>query len=416
MNIGLVIQESIALTLSFLKANKLRSLLSVIGITIGIFCIVFISTATHSLEQNLRQNVDKMGDNIIYVQKWPWGFGGNYQWWDYLNRPESTLKEYKRLKKEGSKDVIRSMAYTFDFGGNKITSSLEEVTDVSAKGVMGDFFEINKWDMATGRTFNDFEIETGKNTCIVGYNLAMNLFAGENPVGRDVRFNGYKATIVGVIEEQGTSLGGPQYDDIILLPSIFAGKFAKAGTRGVSSAIVVKGYDKVDLKPLTYEIKRIMRSMRKLRPKDKDNFAINKLTMFSDGLDQTFGMLDIPTIIIGGFSLLVGGFGIANIMFVSVKERTGIIGLQKALGARRIFIMSQFLFESMLLCLIGAFMGILLVIGIGLFITYMWEFKIFFSLPIFLVWSLVSVLIGLVAGIAPALSASGMDPVEALRK
>jgi len=416
MNIGLLLKESIALSLGFLRANKLRSFLSVLGITIGIFCIVAIFTATYSLEQNIRSNVDKMGDKIVYIQKWPWGFGGSYQWWDYLNRPETDIREYKRVAKESNKELVKNTAFSFEFGGNKAKSALEEISDVKIQAVMGDFFQINQWELAAGRTFTDFETTKGKNTAIVGYNLALNLFAGANPVGRSLKVNGHKVNIIGVLELQGQSLGGPQYDDIVVLPGLFATKFKKPNTRGVGSAIIIKGHETVELKLLDFEIKRIMRSLRKLRPKEKDNFAINKLTMVSDNLSQTFGIIDIVAVIIGGFSLLVGGFGIANIMFVSVKERTGIIGLQKALGAKRKFIMSQFLFEAILLCVVGAIIGILIVVGLGYLASTFSSFQIFYSSSIFASGIGFSILIGIVAGIAPALLAARMDPVVALRK
>ena len=416
MNFFTHIRESILLTFNFLRANKLRSFLSVLGITIGIFCIVAILTATYSLEQNIRSNVDKMGDNIIYIQKMPWGFGGSYEWWDYINRPEASIQEYKRIADEGNPKLIKETAFFYEFRNNTVKSKIEEISGVKATAVMGSFFEINQWNVKYGRSFTHFENTTGKNVGILGYNIASNLYHGDNPLGKEIKLNGSKITVIGILEKQGNSIGGPQYDDVIVLPGIYAKRFAKPNSNGVSSAIVVKGADNIALKQVDVEVTRIMRSIRKLRPRDKDNFAINKLTMFSESLDQTFGVIDMVAVVIGIFSLLVGGFGIANIMFVSVKERTPIIGLQKSLGAKRSFIMSQFLIEATFLCIIGALIGILIVIGLGFVASRFTEFKIFYSMSIFL-WGIgISVFIGVLAGIAPALLAARMDPVVAIRK
>ncbi|MEY2924355.1 MAG: hypothetical protein RLZZ337_903 [Bacteroidota bacterium] len=386
-----------------------------LGITIGIFCIVAIFTATYSLEQNIRSNIDKLGDKIVYVQKWPWAFGGNYQWWDYMNRPEADISEYKRFRNESNKEIVSQTAYLFQFGSNKLKSKTEELTDVTVMAVMGSFFEINQWEILAGRRFTELELNKGKNVAVVGYKVALYLFNGQNPIGKTFKFNGYNITIIGVLEEQGQSMGSQQYDDNIVIPGVFATRFAKPNTNGVSSSIVIKGQENAEMSLLEFEIKRVMRSTRKLRPKDEDNFAINKLTMFSDGLSQTFGVIDAVAGVIGFFSLLVGGFGIANIMFVSVKERTSIIGLQKALGARRKFIMSQFLFEAVFLCIIGALLGILIVIGLSFIVESFTDFKIFFSSKIIALGIGISIFIGLIAGIAPALLAARMDPVEAIR-
>lgn len=411
------LREAILLTFNFLRSNKLRSLLSVLGITIGIFCIVAILTATHSLEQNIRANLDKMGDKVVYIQKWPWGFGGGtYEWWDYVNRPEATLKEYQRFVKEVKPDIIKQTGYTFDFGRNKLKSPVEELTNVKVNAVDGSFLEINQWNVFLGRTFTAFELNKGKNVGILGYNIAVNLYGGANPIGRDVKINGVNISIIGVLEKQGNSLGGPQYDDVLVLPAKYATRFAKPNSNGVGSAIVVKGHDHIKLSQLDYEIKRVMRPMRRLKPKEKDDFAINKLTMFSDNLSQTFGVIDAVASVIGFFSLLVGGFGIANIMFVSVKERTSIIGLQKALGAKRRFILSQFLFEAVALCIIGALIGIALVVGLGFLATHFTDFTIYYSASVFTVGLAISIFIGLIAGLAPANMASKLDPVVALRK
>lgn len=409
--------EALNLTYSFLKGNKLRSLLSMLGVTIGIFCIVLVLTATYSLEKNIRANIDKLGDNILYIQKWPWAFGGGgYRWWDYMNRPEASLKEYERLRSEGNKDLILYTSFFFEAGDNTIKSHSEEIKDGRLTAVQGDFFEINQWPIDQGRAFTKFEMDKGRNAAILGYEIAHSLFPAGNAVGKRIKINGIFTEVVGMLQKQGTAMGGNNYDERILIPAQYGLRFSRPGKAGVSSSIVIKGFEEVSLSQLEFEVNRIMRSQRKLRPKDDNNFAINKLTMFSDGLNQTFMVINLVGWLIGGFSLLVGGFGIANIMFVSVKERTSIIGLQKALGAKRSFIIGQFLLESVILSIIGAIAGISAVIVLGFLVSNFTEFTIYQSASIIIQGVFVSAFIGIIAGLIPAYSAAKLDPVVALRK
>ncbi len=410
------LSEAFNLTISFLRANKLRSFLSMLGVTIGIFSIVLVLTATYSLERNIRDNIDKLGDNIVYVQKWPWSFGSGYKWWEYMNRPEASLKEYRRLQKEGNPQLFQYTSFVFEVGRNKAKSADEEINQIGFTALEGDFFEINQWPITDGRLFTQVETEKGRNVAILGYEVATNLFPKGNPVGQKFKLNGINTQVIGVLEKQGAALGGNGYDEKILIPAAFGYKFTRPGKSGVNSSIIIKGFDEASLAQIEFEIDRIMRSIRKTRPKEPNDYAVNKLTMFSDGLTQTFTVIKLVGWLIGGFSLLVGGFGIANIMFVSVKERTGIIGLQKALGAKRNFILSQFLMESVILSLIGAIAGIVMVIILGALVSRYTEFTIFQSAGIMLQGVIVSAFIGIIAGIIPAFSAARLDPVVALRK
>ena len=385
------------------------------SVTIGIFCIVGIWTLTDSLEKNIRQNIDEMGDKIIYIQKIPWIFGGTFKWWEYQSRPTPTVKEYKRLTKECNKEIVKQTAFFYEFGSNKVKSKIEELTKVQCVAIQGEFFDITKWKIEYGRPFNSFELNKGKNVAVIGHSMAVNLFSGDNPVGRSMKVNGVNVTIIGVMEYQGQSMGSQGYDDKMVLPAIFASRFASP-RNSRSAAIVVNGHENIDMKVLDLELKRIMRSMRRLKPKEKDDFAINKLTMFSDLLTQTFVYINISGWVIGGLSLLVGGFGIANIMFVSVSERTGVIGLQKSLGAKRKFILMQFLVESVVLCMIGALLGLIIVFFGSILMNTFTDFTVHFSFSILLISVTIAVVIGLIAGIVPANNASNLDPVVAIRK
>ena len=410
--------ESFSLTLRALLSHKLRSLLSIVGVTIGIFCIVGILTATYSLEKNIRSNIDELGDNIVYVQKWPWAFSGGYQWWKYMNRPQTTLTDFRQIDKYRNTEVIDHVVFYFESRNNKISSPLNTHEGVRVGGVSNQFFDINQWPIASGRSFTEFEFEKGKNVAIIGSGVAEEVYPTSNPVGKNVKVNGKRVEVIGVFEERGDMAGMQNYDDLLLLPHRFALSMAKPNTQGVESSIIVKGKDGVGLKSVKFEIKRLMRGIRKLRPKEGDNFAINELTMLSDGLSQTFMVINIVGWILGGFSLLVGGFGIANIMYVSVKERTAVIGLQKSLGAKKRFILSQFLIEAIVLCILGALIGIGLAWALSFAFNLSTDsgFVMHFSMGVITTGLLIAVLIGIVAGVSPALRASRLDPVVALRK
>ncbi|QHV95146.1 ABC transporter permease [Spirosoma endbachense] len=403
--------ESFRFAWQALRSNLLRTTLSLLGVTVGIFAIIAVFTLVDSLERNIKDSLSFIGDKVVYVQKWPWSFEGEYQWWKYFQRPEPSFKEYKFLadKLENAQAIV-----AMDFKG-RITVKHNNNSMMSL--IQGTTFEYNKIsevEVASGRYFTQQEIDVARNVAIIGADVAENLFPAEEPVGKSFKINGMNFTIIGVQEKKGESLvnfgGNP--DIKCLIPY---GAFSKMfHSINPSIDIAVKGYDDDEgLLELESEIKGLLRTRRGVRPTQDDNFAINRPEAAAQAISGIFAVLTVAGWVIGGFSILIGGFGIANIMFVSVKERTNIIGIQKSLGAKNYFILFQFLFEAVLLSLVGGLAGIALV--------YLLSFMQLGSLELHLtagniILGLgVSSVIGILSGIIPAFSAARLDPVIAIR-
>jgi len=407
--------ESFQLAWFFLMSNKLRSFLSILGITIGIFCIVGVRSFTGSLEGNIKSDIEKLGDNVIFIQKWPWGFGKkNYEWWQYMKRPEPTLQEMKALQTMGREEILDKVALSMNISGGNLKNGKYYLTGVKMKGVSDDYFNILKKDLVFGRFPSKFEQSLGKNVCVLGYNLAVGLFPDNFNPDKPIRFKGQKLFVIGVLEKEGQSFGSSA-DDECYIPLKYGRKFANARSKRKRKEIIVKGKNNVAIELVEFEINRIMRSIRRLRPAEKIDYAVNKLTSFSETLSSTFTIINLVAGIIGGFSLLVGGFGIANIMFVSVKERTAIIGIQKALGAKSTFIRGQFLIESIVLTIFGGLLGIALVGALTYAVSAYSDFNVQLTLKTIFEGISISALIGTIFGLIPAISAAKMDPVQAIR-
>lgn len=407
--------NALHLSNTFLKGNKLRSGLSVLGIAIGIFCIVAVLTFAGSMKRNVKQNLETLGLNVIFIEKWPWGFGGGeYKWWDFLNRPEAGLSDYKLFKERYSPKIIRAVEFQCSVQGATVKRGTISSTKSRVYGITSGYAQMNGFVLSAGRMFNEQEEFTGKNMVVIGSEVADEFFPNEDPVGKSIKIKGLKAIVIGVFEKQG-SMMNKQADQGLYIPVTFMRNFLDIGSGRGSSRIVVQGYEDRSMPELEAEVTRLMRSIRMLKPSEKNNFALNKMTMFSSQLDSTFVTLDIVAWILGLFALIVGMFGIANIMFVSVKERTPVIGVQKALGAKNSFILIQFLYESVFLSLIGGAIGILLVWAISLIISGSAEFPIYFSLNNFITGISLSMITGVLAGLVPARRASRLDPVEAIR-
>nr|WP_245558403.1 ABC transporter permease [Fulvivirga imtechensis] len=399
--------------------NLLRTILSLLGVTIGIFAIISVFTLVDSLEKNIRESFAFLGAGVIYVGKWPYtpDASGVYRWWDFWRRPNTSYNEFKFLQENlssqsGISIYARRGGVTLKRGSN----SLGDITLIGASTGYTDIFET---DIEMGRYFTVTEIESGRNVAIIGSNLASALFPrGESPVGKEVKLSSLKFTVVGVIKKEGESfLGTPSNDDNCIIPYNSFRKIYQTGTGAwdeIESNIGVKGMENdVGLVELEYEITGLLRSKRGLKPKEKDNFALNRPEAIANAIGSVFDVFGIAGWIIGGFSILVGGFGIANIMFVSVKERTNIIGIQKSLGAKNYFILFQFLFESIFLSVIGGAAGLVLVV----FITFipMGSMEVTLTLKNIVLGLGVSAAIGTVSGIIPAALAARLDPVIAIR-
>lgn len=405
-----LIGESLVFAVKALVVNKVRTFLSLLGIAIGIFSIISVFTVFDSLENAIKSEINSLGNDILFIQKWPWAMGGDYPWWKYLNRPEATLKEMGELQKRSQ--TVEAAAFLVGVNRNVYYKN-NSMSDVQISAVSQDYNKVLPFDLQEGRYFTPIESHTGNNIAIIGSDIAENLYPGEDPVGKRIKIFGRNLDVIGVIKKQGEDVFGNSPDKRILIPINFARNVLNLNEIGTT--IVVKSKPYVSNEEMKDELTGIMRSIRKLAPSADDSFAINETDIITKGFDQLFGVIAIVGWIIGGFSLLVGGFGVANIMYVSVKERTTQIGIQKSLGAKNYFILLQFLFEAIFLSIIGGVVGLLLVLILTFVVSSLFSFTLILSFGNIMLGVIVSAMIGLVSGFLPSWSASRLDPVEAMR-
>lgn len=407
-----LLYESVGFALSALRENKTRTFLSLTGITIGIMTIVGIFSAVNTLRANLEQSVEKLGSRSIYIQKHPWGGGGDYPWWKYQNRPSPSLRDFEQIKRRAN--MAEGICYEIYLNGKVLKYDNNTVENVSIVAPSHDFHKIRAFDFAQGRYFTDAESERGTATVILGAKVAQGLFPNAGAIGKTVFGAGRRLRVIGVLQEEGEGmLIDVSLDNIAIIPLNFARNLVNVEEYGPS--IIVKGQEKYPLDEVESELRGIVRSVHRLKPTEEDDFALNQTTIITQELNQMFFMVNVAGSMIGLFSVLVGGFGIANIMFVSVKERTNIIGIQKSLGAKNYFILSQFLIESVVLCLIGGLVGLGIIYFIALLIQWGAGITVVVKFSEVMIALLVSTSIGLISGIIPAVMASRLDPVEAIR-
>ncbi len=409
-----IITSSFKMALQELWKNKLRTFLSLFGITIGIFCIIGVLATVNSLERNIQNEVRSLGSNTLYVDKWDYtaGGGSEYPFWKFVNRPSPRYQEVEFIKQRTRTALYAAFRI-------KVTSNVEfrnnVLSNVNIYGVSEDFNRIQPVDLIEGRYISDADFERGNNNVVLGHNVAEKLFGNVSIApGNDLFCRGKKLRVAGVIKKQGKQMiGGWDFDQSIVIPYRFARTMMNE--LKADPLIMVQGREDITSKALKDELGGTMRAVHKLSPTREDDFTLNDINDFSDTISSLFAGINLGGWAIAALSLIVGMFGVANIMFVSVRERTSQIGLKKAVGAKRKTILAEFLLESAFLCIIGGLIGLTLVFLLTQVLTKALHFPVFVSTGYMALAILICIVVGILAGFVPALQAARMDPVTAIR-
>lgn len=406
-----IFQNSIRLTFQELKVNKLRTALSLTGVAFGIFCIIGVLTTVGSLEKNIQNEVKSLGNNTIYIDKWDYSGGPDKPMWKYRARPIMKNEETVLIKQRSP--LTESITYLMQSFTN-ISFKDEVIENATIYCINESQIKIQPLQFEVGRYFSSSEFENGTNNCLIGYTNAEDLFgSADRAIGKQLDVKGKKVTIIGVIKKEGKSFIGWDYDKSVMLNNKYArGLFDPEMANPI---LIVKGAENTTTDALSQELRGVMRQIRKLSPLQEDNFSLNSVEAFSKAISDSFVTINIVGSIIGGISLIVGMFGIANIMFVTVKERTPIIGLKKAIGAKKGTILFEFLLEASILCILGGAIGLLLVYILTLILSGPLDFPVYLSAPMIFTTVCICLAVGIIAGIIPASRAAKMDPVKAIR-
>lgn len=412
----LILPSSIGQAIHELRSNMMRSVLSLLGITIGIFCIMSIKAAVDSLEHNIRQSFEKLGDDVLYVTKQPWNEDPGMNWWKYVRRPDPNYMDYKAIK--ANSPAVKYAAYSIFLGRKPVKYESNLVDNAYLIAVTDDYEKIFSLNLSEGRFYSQTEYVSGSTVAVIGTQVAEMVFGGLDPIGKEVRLLGHRVRIIGVIEPSGKDLiKVMDFDRAILIGYPLARKIANVRESGFygGGMVAVKAQVGVQMEEASDQVIGALRASRRLSPRVENNFAVNEMSVLTKLLEQFFKVLNLAGFAIGIFALIVGMFSVANIMFVSVKERTNQIGIKKALGAPSAFILIEFLVEAVVLCIIGGIFGLGLVLVVIKGIAAVADFPMFLSWENVIIGISVSAVIGILSGLIPAVQAARMDPVEAMR-
>ncbi|MBX2815267.1 MAG: ABC transporter permease [Saprospiraceae bacterium] len=412
-----ILRESTNQAYQQLLANKLRSILSLLGITIGIFCIIAVKSAVDSLQDNVIGSFEQLGNDVLFISKLPWNEDPEQNYWKYFQRPSPSIEDYELLEARVTQAEV--VSFSVEIGPRTVKYRGNSVEGGGVFAATYGFSEMFKLQMETGRYYSPYEYANGSSKVILGHTIASELFGSLHPIGKQVKLMGRNMQVIGVFEKAGDALVNPMdFDESIMISYPLGKKVADVRQRRSpwATQINIKAADQVDPNVLKDEVTGVLRAHRRLKPQESDNFSINEISIITSFLDKIFGVLNLAGYFIGIFAIFVGMFSVANIMFVTVKERTNLIGIKMALGAKRYFILMEFLIEAIVLCIFGGLLGLGLVYAIMKILTSALDFELYLSPANAILGIGLSMAIGLIAGFIPANQASKMDPVVAMRQ
>jgi len=409
-----ILKESFNFALNALRNNKLRTFLSLVGVTIGIFSIIAVLAAVDSLKKEIESSISGLDNSTIYLARFSFG-PTEVPRWKREQYPDVTYDEYHYLKR--SMPNLYSASYTLNVRSETVKYEEKAIENVQIGAVTHEYYDIEAFQFEEGRFFNESESSNGVPVLVIGDEISKTLFgSAQASIGKKVRLYGRKFTVIGVLKKEGSGLFGGSKDTAVYLSVNIIRRIFGTNNKSLFPIIILKPEKDSDKNEFKAILAQKLRAYRGMKPDDLDNFFVNELQGFSDAIDNITGQMNVIGLIISGFSLLVGGFGIANIMFVSVKERTNLIGIQKSLGAKNRFILLQFLFEAVILAIIGGLIGLVLVFFASLIASqFSGDFQFILSPKNMFIGTIISAAIGLISGILPAISAARLDPVEAIR-
>jgi putative ABC transport system permease protein len=403
------LKEGLIISLMAIRANKVRTVLTTLGIVIGITSVVLMSTAIKGIDNAFQKGVASMGSDNLYIDKWEW-FNNDIPWWQMRNRPNLTMADYDKYKAlaklpVASAPILQAM--------QPIKYKDKSIEAVTTTGTTAEYINTTNLDFSEGRFFNELEGSGGRQVVVLGSEIAKKLFPRGDALNQDIKIKGHTFKVSGVLAEQGSWIMGnfnPDNQAYIPIQNIY--KYFQ-GRHLHSVTFNVRAPNSQMVEAVKEEAIGIMRRVRGLRYDEQNDFSINQQEALLSEIDKTVGVIQIAGLFITGLSLFVGAIGIMNIMFVSVKERTREIGIRKAIGAKSRSILGQFIFESAIICLIGGFIGLILAVILSFIVNQYLPTSV--QADAFILAVIISIITGVVSGFAPAYTAAKLDPVEALR-